>query len=283
MIYDDSEPRAAICITLLGNNAARITRRRACSRVSRFTGIFHLPAVDALAQAMRFRGVSKPNRAKHFDDAATPDTVMPQRFARANKVTNHEREALMGDAMRIIHGSEWEAARAHRRRYRSPAIARCGRLPSGGFRERVENRLEVEIHRAERLAFDAPSFAIAEHETEARVEARRVEIRIRVVERIHGHEAHAEARAQLARHVAEGPLHEHRAESLRPLIHREQADFHRGKRAILHAFSGQERMLKRDSVRQQRHVSRKPPVVLPRKPALPRCAFDSRAIRPRFQ
>ena len=34
---------------------------------------------------------------------------------RANKLTDSEREALIGDAMRVICGSEGEAARAHRR------------------------------------------------------------------------------------------------------------------------------------------------------------------------
>ena len=105
-----------ICITLLHNNAARVTRRRACSRVSRFTGLFRLPAVDALTRAMHFRGVSKPKKAKPSDDAATPGTVMAAKIrARANKLTDGEHEALMGDAMRIIYGSEGEAARAHRR------------------------------------------------------------------------------------------------------------------------------------------------------------------------
>ena len=65
---------------------------------------------------MHFRGVSKPKKAKPSDDAATPGTVMAAKIrARANKLTDSEREALMGDAMRIIYGSEGEAARAHRR------------------------------------------------------------------------------------------------------------------------------------------------------------------------
>ena len=35
--------------------------------------------------------------------------------ARANKLTDTEREALMGDAMRIIYGAEGKAAHADRR------------------------------------------------------------------------------------------------------------------------------------------------------------------------
>ena len=65
---------------------------------------------------MHFRGVSKPKKAKPSDDAATPGTVIAAKIrARANKLTDSEREALMGDAMRIIYGSEGEAACAHRR------------------------------------------------------------------------------------------------------------------------------------------------------------------------
>ncbi len=65
---------------------------------------------------MHFRGVSKPKKAKPSEDATTPGTVMAAKIrARANKLTDSEREALMGDAMRIIYGSEGEAARAHRR------------------------------------------------------------------------------------------------------------------------------------------------------------------------
>jgi hypothetical protein len=46
----------------------------------------------------------------------TPGTEMAARIrARANKLTDGEREALMSDAMRIIYGAEPNAARAHRR------------------------------------------------------------------------------------------------------------------------------------------------------------------------
>ncbi len=114
--YIESPIREAICITLLHNKAACVTRRSVYSRVSRFTEIFHLPAVDAPALEMHFRAVSKPKKAKPSEDATTPGTVMAAKIrARANKLTDSERGALMGDAMRIIYGSEGEAARAHRR------------------------------------------------------------------------------------------------------------------------------------------------------------------------
>ena len=78
--------------------------------------LFRLVAVDARTRRMHFRGVSKPKKAKPSDDAATPGTVIAAKIrARANKLTDSEREALMGDAMRIIYGSEGEAACAHRR------------------------------------------------------------------------------------------------------------------------------------------------------------------------
>ena len=65
---------------------------------------------------MHFRGLSKPKKAKPSEEATTAGTVIAAKIrARANKLTDGEREALMGDAMRIICGSEGEAARAHRR------------------------------------------------------------------------------------------------------------------------------------------------------------------------
>ncbi len=60
--------------------------------------------------------VSKPKKAKPSGAAATPGTVMAAKIrARANKLTDSERAALMGDAMRIIYGTEEDAVRAHRR------------------------------------------------------------------------------------------------------------------------------------------------------------------------
>ena len=63
---------------------------------------------------MHFRRVSKPKKAKPSDDATTPGTIIAAKIrARANKRTDSERAALMGNAMRIIYGSEGDAARAH--------------------------------------------------------------------------------------------------------------------------------------------------------------------------
>ena len=65
---------------------------------------------------MHFRRVSKSKKAKPSDDATTPGTIIAAKIrARANKLTDSEREALMGGAMRIIYGSKGDAARAHRR------------------------------------------------------------------------------------------------------------------------------------------------------------------------
>ena len=75
-----------------------------------------LPGVDAHPPATHLADVSKPKKPKPSEDAATPGTVMAAKIrARANKLTDSEREALMGDAMRIIYGTEGDAARAHRR------------------------------------------------------------------------------------------------------------------------------------------------------------------------
>ena len=52
--------------------------------------------------------------AKPSDDATTPGTISAAKIrARANKLTDSGREALMGNAMRIICSSEGDAARAH--------------------------------------------------------------------------------------------------------------------------------------------------------------------------
>ena len=66
--------------------------------------------------ANKFEIVSKPKKAESAETDPTPGTVMAAKIrARANKLTDGEREALMGDAMRIIYGSEGDAVRAHRR------------------------------------------------------------------------------------------------------------------------------------------------------------------------
>ena len=60
--------------------------------------------------------VSKPKKAKSATDTATPGTIMGAKIrARANKLTDDEREALMSEAMRIIYGAQGKAAHAHRR------------------------------------------------------------------------------------------------------------------------------------------------------------------------
>jgi hypothetical protein len=77
---------------------------------------FPLVPVDAHRSRMHPCPVSKPKKAKPSDATATPGTVMAAKIrARANKLTDSEREALMGDAMRIIYGSQGDAVRAHRR------------------------------------------------------------------------------------------------------------------------------------------------------------------------
>ena len=72
--------------------------------------------VDAHGTCGQVETVSKPKKAKPSESTVTPGTVMAAKIrARANKLTDSEREALMGDAMRIIYGTEGDAVRAHRR------------------------------------------------------------------------------------------------------------------------------------------------------------------------
>lgn len=72
--------------------------------------------IDAHEICRQIEAVSKPKKAKPAESAPTPGTVMAAKIrARANKLTDAEREALMGDAMRIIYGTEGDAVRAHRR------------------------------------------------------------------------------------------------------------------------------------------------------------------------
>ena len=60
--------------------------------------------------------VSKPKKAKPAADTAPPGTIMGAKIrARANKLTDDEREALMGEAMRIIYAAQGKAAHADRR------------------------------------------------------------------------------------------------------------------------------------------------------------------------
>ena len=72
--------------------------------------------VDAHGICGQSEAVSKMKKAKPAESAPTPGTIMGEKIrARANKLSDTEREALMGDAMRIIYGSQGDAARAHRR------------------------------------------------------------------------------------------------------------------------------------------------------------------------
>ena len=94
----------------LGQDGTAHTRTETLSRSCPFV------VVDARAPGMHFVCVNKQKKAKPSDDAVTPGTVMAAKIrARANKLTDSEREALMGDAMRIIYGSKGDAVRAHRR------------------------------------------------------------------------------------------------------------------------------------------------------------------------
>lgn len=156
----------------------------------------------------------------------------------------------------------------------SSRVSSWGRVAEGSVwitlyslsRQRIQNRLEVEIHRSKRLTFYAPPFTIGKGESEPRVKACRVVIGIRIVERIRRHKPHSETRANLADDVAEHLAHQRGAHALCPLIHCEQTDLYCGKSAILHALILQKRMLKRDAIRQQCDVSRKPAVILSHKP-----------------
>ena len=70
--------------------------------------------VDARGICGQADALSKMKKAKPAESAPTPGTVMGEKIcARANKLSDTEREGLMGDAMRIIYGSQGDAARAH--------------------------------------------------------------------------------------------------------------------------------------------------------------------------
>lgn len=59
--------------------------------------------------------MSKSKKPKSSTADATPGTIMAERIrARANKLTDTERESLLGDAMRIIYGVKGKTAHAHR-------------------------------------------------------------------------------------------------------------------------------------------------------------------------
>ena len=77
--------------------------------------LFLLP-VDADASRMHPCRVSTPKKpVATATEKKTPGTIMGEKIrARANNLSDTERETLMGDAMRIIYGSQGDAARAHR-------------------------------------------------------------------------------------------------------------------------------------------------------------------------
>ena len=72
--------------------------------------------IDARAFRVHFDPVSKSKKASTPKEKKTPGTGMAEAIrARANKLTDGERESLLGDAMRIIYGTGGVAAHAHRR------------------------------------------------------------------------------------------------------------------------------------------------------------------------
>jgi hypothetical protein len=85
---------------------------------SQASGVVQIGArrVDAHGICGHSDAVSKIKKVKLAESAPTPGTIMGEKIrARANKLSDTEREALMGDAMRIVYGSQGDAARAHRR------------------------------------------------------------------------------------------------------------------------------------------------------------------------
>ena len=64
-------------------------------------------AVDAHGNCRHGESVSKAKKVKPAESAPTPGTVMGEKIrARANKLSDTEREALMGDAMLFICSSQ---------------------------------------------------------------------------------------------------------------------------------------------------------------------------------
>jgi len=65
---------------------------------------------------VHFGHVSKSKTTTVPKEKKTPGTVMAEALRKqANKLSDAERESLLGDAMRIIYGSRGQAAHAHRR------------------------------------------------------------------------------------------------------------------------------------------------------------------------
>ena len=97
------------CNTISKTNSAKVCRIPVKSKGA-------CGGVDAHGNCRHSESVSKEKKAKPADPAPTPGTIMGEKIrARANKLNDTEREALMGDAMRMIYGSQGDAVRAHRR------------------------------------------------------------------------------------------------------------------------------------------------------------------------
>lgn len=73
-------------------------------------------AIDGQALWRHLVDVSSTKKRVAPKQKKTPGTIMAEEIrASANKLTDAERESLLGDAMRIIYGSEGKAAHAGRR------------------------------------------------------------------------------------------------------------------------------------------------------------------------
>ena len=72
--------------------------------------------VDARVFPLHFDTVSNSKKTPLSKEKKTPGTILAEAIrTRANKLTDGERNSLLGDAMRIIYGAEGNAAHAHRR------------------------------------------------------------------------------------------------------------------------------------------------------------------------
>ena len=72
--------------------------------------------VDGCPHRVHRESVSNTKKTSLPKEKKTPGTIMAEVIrTRANKLTDGERESLLGDAMRIIYGNGGKAAHAHRR------------------------------------------------------------------------------------------------------------------------------------------------------------------------
>jgi hypothetical protein len=75
-----------------------------------------VPAIDGCAPSGHAFDVSSTKKRGTQKQKKTPGSIMAEEIrAGANKLTDAEREPLLGDAMRIIYGSKGKAAPAGRR------------------------------------------------------------------------------------------------------------------------------------------------------------------------